>query len=170
MDQSAWTIASALLMGLVMTASGVSGTAKPMPGAELRRTAALQGASGQEKSPTPPPPTPNPDGSEKYHIGDGVSAPQIIYSVDPEFTDQARRKKVSGSCVLGMLVDVTGTPQDVHIVRSFAASVAPKLRSAALGLDANAVKAAKQYRFKPATYQGKAVPVETTVEINYRIY
>jgi TonB family protein len=170
MDRSAWTVASALLIGLVMTASGVSGAAKPMPGVELRRTAAFQGTSGQEKSPTSPPPTPNPDGSGKYHIGDGVSAPQIIYSVDPEFTDQARRKKLSGTCVIGMLVDVAGTPQHVHTVRSMAASAAPKLRSAASSLDANAVKAAKQYRFKPATYQGKAVPVETTVEINYRIF
>ena len=60
-------------------------------------------------------------------------------------------------------------PQDVHVVKSIAES-SPKLRSVAQGLDANAVNAAKQYRFKPATYQGKPVPYELKVEINYRIY
>lgn len=65
-----------------------------------------------------------------------------------------------------MVVDSGGTPQDVHVVKSIAES-SPKLRSVAQGLDANAINAAKQYRFKPATYQGKPVPYELKVEINY---
>jgi periplasmic protein TonB len=48
--------------------------------------------------------------------------------------------------------------------------VSRKLRPIAQGLDENAVKAVKEYRFEPAEFQGKPVPVETSVEINYRIF
>jgi hypothetical protein len=59
---------------------------------------------------------------------------------------------------------------DVHLVRSIAERAPAKLRSVAQGLDDNAVKAAKLYRFSPATYQGKPVPFATKVEISFRIY
>jgi hypothetical protein len=39
-------------------------------------------------------PKPNPDASGKYHVGDGVSAPKLLFAVDPEFTDQARHKRL----------------------------------------------------------------------------
>jgi outer membrane biosynthesis protein TonB len=39
-----------------------------------------------------------------------------------------------------------------------------------LGLDENAIKVVKEYRFEPAKFEGKPVPVETTIEIDYRIY
>jgi TonB family protein len=127
-------------------------------------------ANGQESSMASPPSGSNPDASRRYHVGNGVSAPELIYSVNPEFTDKARRKKLGGTCVVSILVDVNGTPQDVHVLRSIASTVSPKLHSAAMGLDENAIKAARQYRFKPGTYHGKPVPVELKLEVNYRIY
>jgi protein TonB len=39
-----------------------------------------------------------------------------------------------------------------------------------MGLDEKAIEAVKQYRFKPAMLNGKAVPVEVNVEVNFRIY
>jgi TonB family protein len=113
---------------------------------------------------------PNPDASGKYHVGDGVSAPQLIYAPDPEFTDKARRKKLGGMLVVSLTVDAAGKPQDVRVTRSLAEGVSKKLRPIALGMDENAVKAVKEYRFEPAQFQGKPVPVETSVEVDYRIY
>lgn len=139
-----------------------------MPGTSQHASA--QQESDQEAASTPQSTQPNPDTSGKYHVGDGVTTPRAIYKVDPEFTDKARKKKLGGTCVIGMVVDTTGTPQDVHVVKSIAEGIAPKLRSVALGLDANAIDAAKQYRFKPAMFQGTAVPVEITVDITYRIF
>jgi TonB family protein len=166
MSWSGRMMTSLLFIGLEMTALG---SARGMPGSEPRASASLE-TDGQAASTQPPSPRPNPDASGKYHIGDGVSAPRFIYSVDPEFTDKARHKKLSGTCTIGMLVDETGRPQDVHIVKSIAVSATAKLRSTAEGLDANAVEAARQYRFTPATYQGKPVPVEITVEIYFRSF
>ena len=103
-------------------------------------------------------------------MGDGVSAPRLVFAPDPEFTDKARRKKLGGMLVVSLTVDAAGKPQDIRILRSLAEGVSKKLRPAALSLDENAVKVVREYRFEPAEFQGKPVPVEITVEINYRIY
>jgi TonB family protein len=108
-------------------------------------------------------PRPNPDAAGRYHVGDGVSAPQLVYAPDPEFTDKARKKKLAGTVVVSLTVDATGKPQDVRISRSLAEGVSKKLRPIALGMDENAVKAVTEYRFKPAEFQGKPVPVTLQV-------
>lgn len=154
MHLSAKMAIALLLFGLGLTTPVSAGSSKPVQ------------TSPQQTATTPD----NPDASGKYHIGDGITAPHLIYSVDPEFTDNARKKKLGGTCIVSMIVDVSGTPQNVQVFKSIASTVDPKLRSAARGLDLNCVEAAKQYRFKPATYKGKPIPVEIKVEINYRIY
>jgi protein TonB len=98
-------------------------------------------------------------GGGLYHVGGGVSAPQLIFSPDPEFSDEARRAKYQGVCVVSLIVDVQGNPQRVAVVRHLG-----------MGLDEKAVEAVKQYKFKPATLQGKPVPVEVNIEVNFRIY
>jgi TonB family protein len=113
---------------------------------------------------------PNPDATGKYHLGDGVSAPKLIFAPDPEFTDEARRKRVQGVTVLSLTVDISGNPQDVRVTRSMAQDVKEKYKHAAIGLDQKAVEAVKQYRFQPGQYQGKPVPVEIPVSVNFRIY
>jgi TonB family protein len=98
-------------------------------------------------------------GGGLYHVGGGVSAPQLVFAPDPEFSDEARRAKYQGVCVVSLIVDAQGNPQRVQVVRHLG-----------MGLDEKAVEAVKQYRFKPATLQGKAVPVEVNIEVNFRIY
>jgi periplasmic protein TonB len=98
-------------------------------------------------------------GGGLYHVGGGVAAPQLISSVDPEFSDEARRAKFQGVCVVSLVVDAQGNPQRVQVVRHLG-----------MGLDQRAVAAVRQYRFKPATLQGKPVPVEVNIEVNFRIY
>jgi TonB family protein len=83
----------------------------------------------------------------------------LVYAPDPEFSDEARRAKYQGVCVVGLIVDAQGNPQRVRVVRPLG-----------MGLDEKAVEAVKQYKFKPAMYQGHAVPVEINIEVNFRIY
>jgi TonB family protein len=98
-------------------------------------------------------------GGGVYHVGGGVSAPTVIYSVDPEYSDEARRAKYTGIVMVSLIVDPQGMPQHVHVVRQLG-----------MGLDEKAVEAVRQYKFKPAMYQGKAVPVEVNIEVNFQIY
>jgi protein TonB len=98
-------------------------------------------------------------GGGVYHVGGGVSAPTVIYSVDPEYSDEARRAKYTGIVMVSLIVDAQGVPQHVRVVRQLG-----------MGLDEKAIEAVRQYKFKPAMFQGKAVPVEVNIEVNFQIY
>ncbi len=120
--------------------------------------------------PVPPQPSPNPDASGKYHVGDGVTAPRLLYQAAPEFSEKLRKNKITGSCVVSITVDIDGNSQNAHIIKSHPDTNDKNLRNAVMEIQDSCVKAAKQYRFKPATYQGKPIPVETTVEIDFQIF
>jgi TonB family protein len=96
-----------------------------------------------------------------YKVGNGVSAPVPVKQVEARFPESARKdKSVAGGVVLlRMIVDAQGEPQDVHVVHSYRPD-----------FDAEAVKAAKQYRFKPAMREGKPVAVSISVEVNFKRY
>ncbi|MEA2539575.1 MAG: hypothetical protein QOH35_941 [Acidobacteriaceae bacterium] len=98
-------------------------------------------------------------GGGLYHVGGGVSPPVLIYSVDAEFSDEARRAKYQGVSVVSLIVDAHGLPQRIRVVRKLG-----------MGLDEKAVEAVRQYKFRPSMYQGKPVPVEITIEVNFHIY
>ncbi len=130
--------------------------------------AAPNAAPSQSDTTPTPPPQPNAQGI--YRVGNGVTAPQPISMPDPEFSEVARRKKIAGDCTVGLIVDTAGIPQNVHVVKSIAEGLQPKLRTAAQSLDEKAVKAVREYRFKPATFEGKPVPVEMSVQVNFQIF
>ena len=67
--------------------------------------------------------------------------------------------KFKGIVLVNLIVDAKGKPQDVHV-----------LRGVGMGLDEKAIKAVKQYKFKPALLGGKPVPVELNVEINFQMF
>ncbi len=99
-----------------------------------------------------------------------VTSPRAIHFVDPEFSELARKKKLGGEVIVALTVDVDGMPQHVRVDQSLADKVKPKDRKAALSLDAKAVEAVQQYRFTPATRDGKPVPVEIHVGVNFQIF
>jgi TonB family protein len=92
-------------------------------------------------------------------IGGGVSRPVLIYSVQPEFSEQAKKDKVGGTVIIRLWVDEQGRPEHVRV-----------LRGVGNGLDEKAVEAVKQYKFKPAMEDGKPVLVELNTEVNFKIF
>ena len=98
-------------------------------------------------------------GGATYRAGGGVSEPQLVYAPDPEFSDEARRAKFQGVCVVAVVVDEKGNPQRIRVIRHLG-----------MGLDQKALDAVKLYKFKPAKLQGKPVPVEVDIEVTFRIY
>jgi len=89
----------------------------------------------------------------------GVTNPIPIVSPEAEFSDEARRQKYQGVCMISVIVDAHGNPQNPRVVRSLG-----------MGLDEKALEAVQRYRFKPAMKDGKPVPVTITVEVNFRLY
>jgi len=98
-------------------------------------------------------------GGGVYHVGGGISAPQAISSPDPDYTEEARTAKKQGTCVLWLVVDSTGRPRDVRVVRGLG-----------FGLDAKALQAVQQWRFQPAMKDGKPVDVQISVEVEFHLY
>ena len=98
-------------------------------------------------------------GGGPRRIGGGVSAPILIFSVEPEFSEEARKAKVAGNVLVNLWVDTNGNPSHVHVIRGVG-----------MGLDEKAVEAVKQYKFKPAMENGKPVLVELNVEVNFQIF
>lgn len=147
------------------------------------QTARLSGQTTQPSGSTQKPPAakseprPNPNAEGIYHAGDGVTMPKLVYSVEPEFSEEARKRKIAGSVMLHFIVETDGHVRDVQVIKSVADGLpkekpreAKKDREAALTLDQQAVKAASQYRFEPGRYQGKPVPTELTVETKFQVF
>jgi len=98
-----------------------------------------------------------PDGV--YKIGGSVRPPILTNDVDPQYTEAARKAKLSGNVIVGLIVDSNGVPQNVHVAKGLGNE-----------LDQKAVEAVQQYRFKPATKDGEPVPVALNVDFNFRIF
>jgi len=98
-------------------------------------------------------------GGGLFRVGGGVSAPKVIYNPDPEYSDEARKAKIQGTCVLWLIVGPDGRPRDIKVQRTLG-----------MGLDEKAIEAVKTWRFDPARKDGQAVAVPINVEVSFRLY
>jgi periplasmic protein TonB len=92
-------------------------------------------------------------------VGGGVSAPQLLNHIEPDFTDQARQARYQGVVEIQMIVDSSGNPENIVIVKHLG-----------MGLDEKAIDAVRQYRFHPAMFQGHPVPVRLVVDVDFHLY
>jgi periplasmic protein TonB len=98
-------------------------------------------------------------GGGVFHVGGGVSAPKKIYDPDPDYSEEARKAKYQGTCVLYVIVGSDGRPRDIRVSRTLG-----------LGLDEKAIEAVKTWRFEPATKDGKPVSVAINIEVSFHLY
>ncbi len=98
-------------------------------------------------------------GGGVFRVGGGVSAPKAIYNPDPEYSEEARKAKYQGTCVLSLIVGPDGKPRDIRVARSLG-----------LGLDEKAIEAVNQWKFEPAQKDGRPVAVAINVEVQFRLY
>jgi periplasmic protein TonB len=92
-------------------------------------------------------------------MGKYMTAPQAIYSPEPSFSDEARKAKVQGIVLLMIVVGKDGRPYDIHVRQSLG-----------MGLDERAIDAVKNWRFRPATFNGQPVATQIAVEVNFHLY
>ena len=115
----------------------------------------------QAAQPTlPSAPDPQPSAQEAASIANGtLRTPILLYQVAPQFTEAARRKRLSGNVELSVIVDAEGKPRKVTVRHGLG-----------FGLDEEATAAVKQYRWKPATRNGNPVAMEIPVFVNFQIF
>jgi protein TonB len=99
-------------------------------------------------------------GGGAYRLGSGVESPQPILRVKPNYTADAMRAKVQGMVVVEAIVMPDGTVNSARVVRSL---------DQTFGLDQEALKAAKQWRFQPGTRFGRPVPVWVNIELAFTL-
>jgi TonB family protein len=97
--------------------------------------------------------------SERGHPGVRTSAPVLLNRIEAKYSDYGLQQRINGACVISLIIDTHGMPQNVHIFKSLEPS-----------LDQNALNAVSQYRFKPAMRNGTPVPVMITVEVDFRLF
>ena len=88
----------------------------------------------------------------------GMTPPKLIFKVEPEFSEEARKAKFQGTVVLSIEVDESGRTRTPQVVSSLG-----------LGLDQKAIEAVLRWRFRPALRDGKPVPTSARVEVNFRL-
>jgi periplasmic protein TonB len=98
-------------------------------------------------------------GGGVFRVGGGVLAPKPLATPDPQYTEEARQAKYEGTCVLAMIVGPDGKPRDIRIQRGLG-----------MGLDQKAIDAVRQWRFDPATKDGRPVAVQISVEVSFKLY
>jgi len=101
--------------------------------------------------------------------GDGVEAlsrryasdatqPVLIYKVEPEYSEEARKAKLQGEVVLRIEVDARGAARNIAVVQSLG-----------LGLDERAVAAVSRWKFRPGYSAGKPVVTAALIHVTFRL-
>jgi len=99
-------------------------------------------------------------GGGVYRPGNGVEPPTELRRADPRYTAEAMRAKIQGVVWVDAVVLPDGTVGDVTIARSL---------DTVFGLDEEALRAARQWRFRPGTRFGEPVAVLVTIELSFTL-
>lgn len=101
----------------------------------------------------------SPISAEQFKPSEGATPPIPTYQPEPRYSVKARSVKYQGSTVLSIMVDAEGNVEDTRVVTPLG-----------VGLDEIALETIRNWKFKPATRGGLAVPVHVFVEISFKLF
>jgi len=91
-------------------------------------------------------------------MGAGMSPSTVLQRVEPQYTDEARRTRLSGTVVLQAVIKSDGTVDVLRVVRGLP-----------LGLTDSAIEAIKQWQFRPGQKDGQNADIALNIEVNFNI-
>jgi TonB family protein len=97
-------------------------------------------------------------GGGVYRPGSGIEPPRLLREVKPDYTEEARVRRLAGDVILEIVVRRDGSVGDLKIVKGLGG-----------GLNERAVQAVRQWRFSPARRQGTPVDVAVEVAVEFRL-
>jgi TonB family protein len=93
-----------------------------------------------------------------YRVGGEVTAPAVVFRVEPQYSEEARKARYQGTVLLEAVIRKDGKVDVIQLVRSLG-----------FGLDENAIEALKEWRFRPAMKNGVPVDVTLNVEVRFNL-
>ena len=100
-------------------------------------------------------------GGGAYRPGSGATDPVLLSKVDPKYTPDAMRAKIQGIVELEAVIGPGGVITDIRVHKSL---------DRAFGLDEEAMRVARLWRFRPAMFQGKPVPMVVIIQMEFRLH
>jgi periplasmic protein TonB len=97
-------------------------------------------------------------GYDGSRTGGSVVAPVLLWKIDPEYSEDARKAKVQGTVFLRIEVDASGHTSNISVRQGMG-----------LGLDQKAMDAVSRWKFRPGTVNGKPVPMIAFVDVSFRL-
>ena len=97
-------------------------------------------------------------GGGPFRPGSGVEPPRLLHEVKAEYSEEARRRGITGDVELEIVITRDGTVSDVRTLRGLGA-----------GLDQRAIAAVRQWRFSPARRKGQPVDVIVEVAVEFTL-
>lgn len=92
-----------------------------------------------------------------YRIGGGVTPPTVLYKIEPEYPQDAKAEKYQGTVLVSVVINPEGVPESANVVQGDSR------------MAAKALEAVRQWRFKPGIKDGIPVPVQATIEVNFKL-
>jgi TonB family protein len=96
--------------------------------------------------------------TEPQAVEKSITPPKLLHKVEPEYTAEARAKRIEGVVTLSAQINIHGEAVNIKVVNP--------LDSA---LDTKAVEAVQQWRFKPAEKDGKPVALTATISVDFKL-
>ena len=97
-------------------------------------------------------------GGGPFRPGSGIEPPRLLREVKAEYTEEARRRGITGDVVLEIVVRRDGSVGDITVLQGRGA-----------GLDQRAVAAVRQWKFSPARRRGEPVDVLVEVAVEFTL-
>lgn len=98
------------------------------------------------------------DPTDTQYVSRRVILPKVLSRVEPVYSERARKHKLQGKVVVSAIVRKDGSLKVLKVVRGLG-----------MGLNENAIKALKKWRFRPGTRDGEPVDVALNVEVSFRL-
>ena len=99
-------------------------------------------------------------GTGAFGPGNGVTMPTVVREVKPSYTAEAMRAHVQGAVRVEAIVREDGSVGQVRIVRSL---------DRTFGLDEEALRAVRNWRFRPGKREGQNVAVIVEIELMFTL-
>jgi protein TonB len=97
-------------------------------------------------------------GDRPMRVAGDVQAPIRRVTIEPVYTEIARKARVEGIVIIEAIIDRQGNVTDARV-----------LKGLPMGLDQTALEAVRRWKFSPGTLNGQPVPVIYNLSVNFRL-